>query len=92
MPKPQISKPARFLVGFVVMLIGVSSLIFSIENDAVTLILKGSPKVIRQEHPVGFYFALMWNLIFGFGLVFIAFRYFFTVKIINKKLNSDLQI
>lgn len=90
-PNPQISKPAVFLVGFVVMLIGVSILILSIGNDVVTLVFKGFPKVIKTEHPVGFYFALMWNLILGFGLVFIAFRYFFTVKIVNEKLNSDLE-
>jgi len=64
--KPQVAAYFGVALCF---LMGVFVLLFTMTFDEVTLAIKGGPKVFRQEHPIGFYLAVLWNVVAGFSMI-----------------------
>jgi len=66
---------ALLLGGVLLIMAGIWVLFFTITFDKVDLAMRGSrSEVLRAEHPIGFYLALLWNVAVSFVGITVGYR------------------
>ena len=66
-------KLANLFGGILCLGVGVAILGYTMSPDEVSLAVKGGAKVTKQEHPVGFYFAVIWNVFATLFSLFVSY-------------------